>query len=134
MEEWVKDYVGIPFLFEGRDRKGADCFGLVVLVYREIWGKEIQDYLGYGPEPEPADFARSFESAEKDSEWYETVGPEEGGLVLLRRSGHPLHVGLCLGDGKMLHTTQATGSVVEAIHGPRWGGKVLGFYAFGGEA
>lgn len=37
-------YVGIPFVPGGRDRKGADCYGLMVLVYREMFNTELPEY------------------------------------------------------------------------------------------
>lgn len=40
-EGWVESYVGIPFRKRGRDRRGADCFGLARMIQREVFGREL---------------------------------------------------------------------------------------------
>lgn len=42
---WVQRYVGIPYRPCGRDHYGIDCYGLVCLVYREVLGIELPDWL-----------------------------------------------------------------------------------------
>ena len=40
---WANEYVGIPWLWRGRDRTGIDCYGLVRLVYREQLSVELPE-------------------------------------------------------------------------------------------
>src|SRR5262249_15997138 len=42
--EWIAGYVGLPFRSLGRDRDGLDCWGLVHLVYREVFRLEVPAY------------------------------------------------------------------------------------------
>ena len=131
MIHWAKDFIGIPFRFEGRDRTGADCYGLVMMVHREVLGYSIPDYLGYGPEPGPEDLAPRFKEAEEGGDWRKVETPMVGDVVSLRRFGLPLHCGVCLGGGHMLHSMEATGSIVESFTSLAWRDKVLGFFRFG---
>lgn len=43
ISDWVNGALGIPYVLNGRDRDGVDCFGFAVLFYRELYGIEIPD-------------------------------------------------------------------------------------------
>jgi len=40
------EYIGIPYLKDGNDRNGIDCWRLYVMVCREIMGIELPELRG----------------------------------------------------------------------------------------
>lgn len=129
---WASEYVGIPYKASGRDRAGCDCWGLVALIWRERFGRDLPDYnserwsdganaqeVGSGA----ANYAAQFTPID--------VGGEVlGDGVLLRMRGHPLHVGMVLAPGWMIHTHEAADVCIESYHRFLWRNRVLGFYRY----
>lgn len=129
---WAKNYVGIPYRALGRDRNGCDCWGLLAMVWREQFGRDLPDYgsqrwadgvdpkaVGTGAQQYAAQFAAV------------PLGEEEvGDGVLLRMRGHPLHVGLVLAPGWMLHTHETADSCVESYERFVWKHRVIGIYRY----
>ena len=136
---WTRDWVGIPFLDRGRDRAGLDCWGLLRLVEREVFGVEVPSFSGdYG---DVRDHARIAELIEANLPgWDPVVEPDPatglcdfgagrpGDGVLLRRRGGPLHVGVVVAPGWMLHTEEGTASVLAPYNGLKERHRVLGIY------
>lgn len=52
--------------------------------------------------------------------------PKFGDLILIKIKGIESHIAVYVGEGKMLHTSRATGSIVERIE--RWNPRIVGFY------
>ncbi len=106
------DYVGLRFRACGRDRSGLDCWGLLITVLREQFGKVIPPYDGISFE-EGCDRATlaAFMHAHK-TDWIEVPSGEEqpGDGILLRMMGHPIHVAVVVARGCMLHIEQGSGA------------------------
>lgn len=129
---WAAQYVGIPYRPLGRDRNGCDCWGLLALIWREQFGRDLPDYqaarwqersdaavVGAGA----AQYAAQFLPVERGQE-------SAGDGVLLRMRGHPLHVGCVLAPGWMLHTHESADSCVESFERSAWSHRVLGIYRY----
>ena len=110
---WTSKFVGVPFIDGGRDIRGVDCYGLVYLVYREVLGIELP---GYG-EISAHDMARASHRIRTDSAmapWVPVTGPAQAMDVLVMR-GRPLHVGVMVDAGHVLHVEAATASVIVPV-------------------
>jgi len=119
------EYVGIPYRAEGRDRAGCDCWGLLVLVYRERLGIELPSHTGY---IDPlSDAAAAMIEAGK-SDWQQVTEPVPYDAVLIRVDGQPHHIGLVIRPGWMLHSTAGRDSCIENYLRPYWRARIEGFY------
>lgn len=122
--------VGTPFVTGGRDPEtGLDCWGLVRCMLERAHGLELPRYaLDGSPELAHAAAAR----IEAEARGWQAVpdGREQpSDVVVLRADGLPLHLGLVLGGGLMLHADQTAGQVaVEGYRGLRWRSRLVGFW------
>lgn len=129
LEPWIANFIGIPFRAHGRTRAGCDCYGLVRLVLAEHFGKTLPAFDdGY-------DFDDRAEEARLIKEGLPLIGamlvetPEPGDIVLLRYLGVASHVGVYVGDGRLLHTEEREGySGLDDLTGPFLRSRIVGYY------
>lgn len=127
---WVADYVGLPFKEKGRDRSGVDCWGLVRLVLAERFGIEVPSYVEeYGSTKERETIGAVI-AREVQPPWVEVLPGQErpGDVVLMRRGRHPIHVGLVVAPGRMLHVEEGIEACVEDYRGLAWSRRVVGIW------
>lgn len=130
---WAEAYIGIPYVEEGRDLVrdgGVDCWGLLLLIWRERYGIVPPAYDG--PHwHKGADAAEIGVAIERESARYTEIAPgceREGDAIKLRLRGHPLHIGLVIAPGWMIHTHETAAVCIENYRGLAWNRRVLGFY------
>lgn len=103
-DEFARRAVGLPWVRWRSDWQALDCFGLLVLYFREVIGVDL------GPVPQ-TDIAAGFHAARG---WAE-CGPEPGVTAFMAwRDGAPTHCGMLLPGGLLLHaegSPEAGGSV-----------------------
>ena len=127
--QWAIDYVGVPFVEHGRDAGGCDCWGLVRLVYREVFGRVLPGYYGaYSDSHDGASISALINREARH--WAPVDKPRPGDVVVCRIEGRPWHVGVLLTEGVMLHTERGTDAVVERIDGLRWQRRIEGYYRY----
>lgn len=129
---WSDKYIGIPFLEGGRDFKGCDCGGLVLLVLREERGVEARDFVDY----EVEDFkslrglikiGRGID--EVVSEDWVRVGGEVKPFDLLRfkKGKAHCHVGIYAGENRFLHVEDGPGQIAHlaGLDDLSWGPRLF---------
>ena len=118
------DYIGIPFKYGGRDRKNLDCYGLVMLLYKELKGIEVPDVNS----PEILEDIANLVSKEK-TKWKE-CDIEEGAVLIFSIKGYGAHVGYVIGPDKMIHTWEKTNGVTIERISFAWKHRILGCYKY----
>lgn len=67
----AKEYIGVPYKFDGRNRDGLDCMGVIFLAYSKVTGKRWQNLSVY-----PSKLVKSGELG-KPIEWFDVKVIEE---------------------------------------------------------
>ena len=121
-------YIGIPYLVKGRSFAGCDCWGLVVLYYREELGIILPAYeMSFADEAEIAEIHAAI-SGEKASTWSRVEAPVKNDVVLMRVRGEPVHIGIYIGDGHILHTRNGASASIQRLNAPFWRQSLEGYY------
>lgn len=120
---------GLPWVRWRSDWAGADCFGLLVLFWREVHGIDL------GPVPQ-TDIAAGFEAARG---WV-PCEPQPGASAWMAfdAAGAPQHCGVLLDAGSVLHSQgdeESGGSVrITRLQAMRRMYPDIRFYRFEGAA
>lgn len=107
----IVKYIGIPFVDRGDTLEGADCYGLVRLVYKEQLQIEIPEFLSSCSDSRAiwSDYLKQI-----SEHWESVEEPSMYNVVAMAYDPqHPrivTHFGLYIGDGMLLHTLQNIGS------------------------
>ena len=133
LKEWAADLQAsaVPFVPQGRSRDGLDCWGVVWLAYNEVRGIDLPSYADEYKTEDIRNFPHLEELINKYlPEWEETTNPTEGDVVLMRLRGRPIHVGLVIGDGMMLHIEEGIELCIERYGNAFWRNRIIGFYRY----
>lgn len=128
---WWNDYVGIPYKDGGRERDGADCAGLVCLVYREQLKLDVDESFGFY-DPDNREEASGL--LKKASDKWLPVEPEdvkEFDVVRLKIYSDPCHVGIVFkcDDGlRVLNVRKGVNAVIEPLDAQPWSTRIDSFW------
>ena len=129
---WFNNYIGIPFLADGNDWKGCDCWGLAVLIYKEQLNIDLPVFAGMFVDGSLASLIRVTKHIRKIKKtWLKVNEPAPYDIILLRTGNMIYHVGLVIDKKRMLHVMEGINSTIEEFIGLQWKQKVEGFYRYG---
>jgi probable lipoprotein NlpC len=123
----ITEYIQIPFKDGGRDRSGVDCYGLVLLVEKEMFGKDLGDVV-YASSEDTETNARLVDLQRATIEAEPVLEPEEGDLVLMQFGPVPAHIGIYVSPGYVLHTLASFGTVCQRIDSPNVRHRIVGYF------
>ncbi len=125
LRHFARRAIDIPFKPHGRDYEGWDCWGLVMVAYRDVLGVTIPDYTDdYRTLKDFVRLQELFTDREDVDRWRTVDTPEVMDLVCINRRGVPIHVGLLLEGGRVLHSEHGVGT----IHEPTRDLNIEGYY------
>lgn len=106
------DYIGIPWVCGQASLDGADCWGLVSMIYLDLFNIRLA-HFDLTEIDNPKKTTSKIEFVRDCSEqWEKTSTPNEGNVVMMisRKTLRPEHVGVYIGKGRILHSlTRETG-------------------------
>ncbi len=131
LAEFVGRAITVPFKIGGRDWSGWDCWGLIFVAYRELYGKDIGSFA------EEYDDKVTFEElnniiARERSAWSIVRGKAtEGDVSLYRIGSFNTHVGMVLPGKRLLHCEARINTVNEPLDTIVWKNRHVAFYRYG---
>jgi|BioPla2DNA2_1021312.scaffolds.fasta_scaffold80673_3 cell wall-associated NlpC family hydrolase len=112
-------YIGIPFVQKGRDWSGCDCWGLVILIYKEELGISLDSYdKEYQNCFTDKNIAKLVEL--EANKWTKVSKIEPLDVLLFKQKGRSSHVAIAINDYLMLHTLINVGSCIERWDTGQW--------------
>lgn len=121
MEQYSK-YIGIPFEYNGRTKEKLDCYGLVMLLYKEIHGVDLPDVNS------PSVLAEIHTLVESELLKWCPAELEAGCIIIFNIRGYGAHVGYYIGDDMFIHTWEKTHGVTIERLSLCWQHRILGVY------
>lgn len=128
-------FIGIPFRENQSSFKGTDCWGLVCLFYREIFRIELPHYqVACADAVLRARTINGMVDRELTTgKWRKVDHFEFGNVVLLSTNSKAVmlknHIGVFVGDNRILHTTRILGSH-KVRADSHMAGLIQGYYEY----
>jgi hypothetical protein len=114
LAEEARSYLGTPYRSGGTSAAGFDCSGLVYRVYAEVLHAQIP---------------RTVRALYLFSEQIPRSELEEGDLVFFNTTGDLSHIGIYVGDARVVHAASegpATGVIISSLDEPYYRSRYAG--------
>ncbi len=125
VRELSDKYLGVPYLHLGRSLQGLDCYGLIIMVYKEI-GYNLIDLDNYDK-----NWTRKGEDLFVDNyqkQWVRVITPHLYDVILFTGAkGLTNHAGIYLRPDRFLHCVKA-GVVIGKFSNDLWANRIAGYF------
>jgi cell wall-associated NlpC family hydrolase len=123
----VSKFIGIPYESHGRSYEGSDCWGIIYLFYRDIFGIEIPKYdVGYKDAYDANSVGEIINS--HLNEWKEVKSGLFGDGILFKIAGKTVHAGVYLNESEFLHSLSGQDSCICRLDSITWSRRIAGIY------
>ena len=106
------NYIGIPWVCGQSSFDGADCWGLVSMIYMDLFNVQLAHFEVDDIDNQEKTMHKIEEIRDISNIWEKTTTPNEGDVVMMisRKTLRPEHVGIYIGKAQILHSmTRETG-------------------------
>jgi cell wall-associated NlpC family hydrolase len=127
----TNNYIRIPFLDCGRTIKGADCWGLVRIIYLQELNIELPLMNEYDDCQDKLVIPSLLEN--KPNVWTPVKSGDEKAfdVPVFKMGGYPMHVGLVVNKGLMIHCERGSGTTLVRYNKEhQWFRRLIGFYRY----
>ncbi len=137
LPQWTEKYVGIPYRDHGRNLEGGlDCWGLVRLVLEEEADIKMPllENLKFHRGCDRRALGKAIEEYDKTAiDWnrLKMDDPVDCLDVIWLRNGGPIHFGVVVAPGWMLHVEEGSDSCLERYDGLVWKNRIMGVFRHG---
>lgn len=136
---WAARFIGIPWVDRGRDLRGLDCYGLVFVVFRDVFNIHLPRFdARYATTKDRVAVARLFYEETTGARWRRVLltdaQPPDALHMMLAGANH---VGIVVAPGRFLHVLPGRETCIERLASPVWMHRVESVYrheAFVGAA
>ncbi len=105
LRQEVNSWIGTPHVLGGNTKRGVDCSGFVLKVYKNVYGKTI-----------PRTTALQVKTGRRINRDSLRIGD----LVFFKPDFKKRHVGIYLGSGQFAHTSYSRGVRISKMSNPYW--------------
>lgn len=119
-------YLSIPYQWNGRDWRGCDCWGLVILFMETEFNVHIYDYKhGYSEDKGLTGSTYMIDRAHED--YNAASSPNIGDIVIMRHGSRtPNHCGVLINSNEFLHIYKGVTCHVSRLKD--WHDRLCGIY------
>jgi cell wall-associated NlpC family hydrolase len=126
---WANAYIGIPFVDQGREASGCDCWGLVRLVYAAECGITLPSYAGaYLCAHESREVAELIDAGRAAGEWRAVKTAAAFDVAVIRQGRLACHVALIVDERHLLNMDAADQSKIISMANPQFARRIVGIY------
>ncbi len=111
----AEKYIGIPWKAHGRTAAGLDCYGLVLLFYKDVYGIELPDFE-YTPTGTAVQAAAIYNSIHSLAQAVPAEEESPGDVLLLTYHGEASHIAIDVGSGYILHAARGIGVCLTSLN------------------
>lgn len=128
---WTNDYIRIPFKERGRERSGADCWGLARIIFSEQLGIDLPALVGYADTKDRAHISEIIKTEAITWEFLKSGSEKAFDIAVFKMLGQPMHVGVVVEPGLMIHCERGSGVYLTHYNKEnQWYRRLEGFFRY----